>query len=38
MSRHILSQRRDPLELLEKMLNETSLTTKRVAHNHIIGA
>ena len=37
MSKNVLSRRRDPYELLERMLNETSLTTKRAHHGHIIG-
>lgn len=36
MSSHIISRRRYPLEILERALNNTTLTVKRVEHGHII--
>ena len=37
MSNHVIAKRRDALELLERLLNTTSLTTKRVSHHNVIG-
>ena len=37
MSSHVISKRKYPIELLERALNSTSLTVKRVHHGSIIG-
>jgi chemotaxis protein histidine kinase CheA len=36
MSTRVISQRRDPYETLERLLNKTTLTTQRVTHGNII--
>lgn len=37
MFTHVIRKTRDPYYLLERALNKTSLTTKQVAHGHILG-
>ena len=37
MSKHVIAQRKDALELVERLLNRTALTTKKVSHNNVLG-
>ena len=37
MSLRVIKHTRDPLELIERMLNKTTLVTQRVGHDQIMG-
>ncbi len=37
MTTYTMKRKPEPLDLLDRLLNHTTLTTKKVAHEHILG-